>query len=113
MITTFTGCHSGAEVPFAADVVFEGPLSPKLAGADAVKEFLNGILPAIRGIRIHRHIADGEYVATLFDMETDFGVIPICDIFRVVNGQVTHIRPFYDPRPIVEAMARQSVEPTA
>ena len=33
-----------AEVPFAPDVVFEGPLSPKLTGAEAVKEFLNGIL---------------------------------------------------------------------
>ena len=102
-----------AEIPFAPDVVFEGPLSPKLTGVEAVKEFLNGILPAIQGVRIHRHIVDDEYVATVFDFETAFGVIPICDTFRVVNGQLTEIRPFYDPRPIVEGMARQNAEPTA
>ena len=49
-----------AEVPFAPDVVFEGPLSPKLTGAEAVKEFLNGILPEVQDVRIHRHIVDGE-----------------------------------------------------
>ena len=102
-----------AEVPFAPDVVFEGPLSPKLTGAEAVKEFLNGILPEVQDVRIHRHIVDGEYVATVFDFETRFGVIPICDTFRVVNGQLTEIRPFFDPRPIVEAMAHQNAEPTA
>ena len=86
-----------AEVPFAPDVVFEGPLSPKLTGAEVVREFLNGILPGIRGIHIQRHIAEGEFVATIFDMETDFGVIPMCDTFRIVNGQVAQIRPFFDP----------------
>jgi limonene-1,2-epoxide hydrolase len=102
-----------ADVPFAPDVVFQGPLSPKLTGSEAVTEFLNGLLPAIRGVQIHRHIADGEYVATIFELETVFGVIPVCDCFRVVNGQLKQIRPFYDPRPIVEGMAHQGVKPTA
>jgi hypothetical protein len=65
-------------------------------------------LAEYKGVRIHRHIVDGEYVATVFDFETAFGVIPICDTFRVVNGQLTEIRPFYDARPIVEARARQN-----
>jgi limonene-1,2-epoxide hydrolase len=102
-----------SEVPFAADVEFQGPLSGKLTGAEAVKEFLTGVLPGIQGVRIHRHIIDGEYVATVLDLETSFGVIPICDTFRVVNGKLTEIRPFYDPRPIVEAMPGQNVKPTA
>ena len=99
-----------AEVPFAPDVVFEGPLTTRLTGVEAVKEFLSEILPGIQRVRIHRHIVDGEYVATMFDLEMDFGVIPVCDTFRVVNGQLTHIRPFYDPRSILEAMARQRVQ---
>ena len=102
-----------ADVPFAANVVFEGPLSPKLHGVEAVKEFLHSILPVIKDVRLHRHVADGEYVATVFDLETAFGVVPVCDTFRVVNGQLTDIRAFYDPRPILEAMARQRAESPA
>lgn len=102
-----------ADVPFASDVVFEGPLSPRLSGVEAVKEFLHSILPVIQGVQIRRHIADGEYVATVFDLETAYGVVPVCDTFRVVNGQLTEIRAFYDPRPILEAMARLRVESTA
>lgn len=97
-----------SEVPFAPDVVFESPLSPQVTGAAPVQELLAGLFPAIRDVRIHRHIAEGEYVATLFDLDTVFGVIPVFDCFRIVDGQVRQIRPFYDPRPILDGMARQA-----
>jgi len=101
-----------ADVPFAADVTFQGPLAPKLTGVEAVVDFLREMLPSIVDIRVERHIADGEYVATLFELETTFGVIPVCDCFQVVSGQLKQIRPFYDPRRILEGMARQRVEET-
>jgi hypothetical protein len=100
-------------VPFASDVVFQGPLSTRLTGIDAVMEILEQMLPVIRGIRIQRHIVDGDWVATMFELETDFGVVPVCDCFHVVNGELKQIRPFYDPRPIVEGMARQRAQETA
>ena len=87
-------------VAFASDVTFESPLSPKLIGQQAVADFLSGLFPAIKDVRVKQHIIEGEYVATLFDLDTTFGVIPIFDCFRVVNGLLTQIRPFYDPRPI-------------
>jgi limonene-1,2-epoxide hydrolase len=102
-----------AGVPFAPDVVFQGPLSPKLTGIDAVMEILEQMLPVIRDVRIHRHITEGDWVATIFELETEFGVIPVCDCFHVVNGELKQIRPFYDPRPIVEGMARQRAQETA
>jgi len=102
-----------ADVPFAPDVVFQGPLSPKLTGIDAVTEILEQMLPVIRDIRVERHIVDGEFVATMFELDTIFGMIPVCDCFHVVGGQLKQIRPFYDPRPILEGMARQRVEETA
>jgi len=105
--------HNLADVPFAPDVVFQGPLSPRLSGVDAVTEVLDQMLPVIRDIRIERHIVDGEYVATMFALDTTFGVVLVCDCYQVVNGQLKEIRPFYDPRPIMEGMARQRVEETA
>jgi len=89
-----------SKVEFASDVTFEGPLSPKLTGKGAVVEFLTGLFPAIKDVRVKQHIVEGEYVATIFDFDTTFGVIPIFDCFRVSNGKLAQIRPFYDPRPI-------------
>lgn len=102
-----------ADVPFAPDVIFHGPLSPRLIGIDAVMERLQEVLPAVRDVRVERYIADGEYVAAILELDTIFGVIPVCDCFQVVNGQLMQIRPFYDPRTIIEGMARQRVEETA
>jgi limonene-1,2-epoxide hydrolase len=89
-----------SQVPFAADVSFEGPLTPKMRGVEAVAAFLTTLLPAIKDIRIKRHICQGEFVATEFDFDTIFGVLPVFDCFRVANGQLHEIRPYYDPRPI-------------
>ena len=89
-----------SEVAFAPDVTFEGPLSAKLNGEQAVADFLTGLFPAIRDIRVKQHIVEGEYVATVFDFDTTYGVIPVFDCFRVSNGKLKQIRPFYDPRPI-------------
>lgn len=92
-------------VPFAQDVTFENPMTPKLHGAEAVTKYLSGLFPAIKGCRIKDHIVEGEYVASLFDFETVFGVIPVFDRFRLdlEKGQIKEIRPYYDPRPITEA----------
>ena len=89
-----------SRVAFAPDVTFESPLSPKLTGERAVVDFLSGLFPAIKDIRVKQHIVEGEYVATVFDFDTTFGVIPVFDCFRVSNGKLIQIRPFYDPRPI-------------
>ena len=89
-----------SQVAFDPDVTFESPLSPKLTGERAVVDFLSGLFPAIKDIRVRQHIVEGEYVATVFDFDTMFGVIPVFDCFRVSNGKLIQIRPFYDPRPI-------------
>ncbi len=92
-----------SQVAFDPNVTFEGPLSPKLMGEQAVVEFLSGLFPAIQDIRVKQYIVEGEYVATVFDFDTTFGVIPVFDCFRVSNGKLKEIRPFYDPRPITNS----------
>jgi hypothetical protein len=87
-----------SNVPFAADVTFEGPRQPRLTGRPNVIAFLTSILPAIKDIRIERHIVEGEYVATVFDMETIFGTDKVFDLLHVSNGQLKAIHSFYYPQ---------------
>lgn len=39
-----------------------------------------------------------------FELQTPFGRIEVFDRFRVVNGLLAEIRPYYDPRAITEGM---------
>ena len=93
------------ELPLAADVTFESPLVDRVMGREAVLETLRSILPAVLGVRIHDHMAVGEFVAARFQLTTPFGPIEVFDRFRVVNGELAEIRPYYDPRVITEAMS--------
>jgi hypothetical protein len=86
-------------VPFDADFTYESPLLPTLVGqprliGQAAIEFLQGLFPAIEGVRIKQHT---------FDLLTIHGVIPIFDRFHVVDGRLKLANPFYDPSPILNA----------
>lgn len=70
---------------------------PKLAGRETVMGFLTSILPLIKGVEIKQHIVDGDYVATVFDMETSNGVDHVVDLCLVVGGLLTEVRAFYYP----------------
>ncbi len=83
-------------VSFASDVTYESPLTPKMVGRAAI-EFLEGLFPIIKGVEIKQHIVEGDCVATIFDLETERGITAVCDCFRVEDGQLKEIRPFYDP----------------
>lgn len=93
-------------VPFAPGVTLESPLTPMLTGIGPVVAFLTALFPATKDIRITRVIADGEFVAVMFDLDTIFGVIPVVDCMRVANGLIQEMRPYYDPRPITEGVVQ-------
>jgi hypothetical protein len=86
-----------SSVPFAPDITFEGPLMPKLAGRETIVGFLTSIFPFIKGIEIKQHVVDGDYVATVFDMETVNGVDHVVDLCLVVDGRLAEVRAFYYP----------------
>jgi glyoxylase I family protein len=90
-------------VPLANDVSFESPLAPRVSGRAAVLDVLRGMRPVIERLTVRDHIAEGEYVATRFVLGTPFGAIEVFDRFRVVNGLLAEIHPFYDPRAITDA----------
>src|ERR1700691_607524 len=86
-----------SSVPFSPGMTNERPLMPKLAGREKIVGFLTSILPFIRGIEIKQHICYGDYVATLCDMETVFGVDHVIDLCLVVGGELKEVRAFYYP----------------
>ena len=86
-----------SRVSFAEDVTFEGPRMPKLTGRATVLGFLTQILPMVRGIELKQHIVEGDFVATLFDMETVNGVDHVVDRIHIVDGQIKSIQAFYYP----------------
>ena len=49
------------DVPFAPDIQFESPLSPAMSGAQSVRAFLQGVFPAITGVRVLQTLCEGEY----------------------------------------------------
>ena len=96
-------------VPFAESVSYESPLTPKKAGRDAI-EFLEGIFPIIRGTHVKQHIVEGEYVASVFDLEVTTGTVSVFDKFRVADGKLLEIRPFYDPATLNEAVQEMDAD---
>ena len=87
-----------SKVRFADDVTFEGPRMPKLVGKQSVIGFLKAILPMIKDIRLKQHIVEGDYVATVFDMETINGIDHVFDRIQVVDEEIKGIQAFYYPQ---------------
>jgi hypothetical protein len=84
-----------SKVSFAEDVTFEGSRMPQLTGPATVLGFLTQILPVV--IRLKQHIVEGDYVATIFDMETVNEVDHVFDRIHIVDGQIKAIHAFYYP----------------
>ena len=101
-----TGLGSGdfSRVPFSDDVTLEGPLREKVRGQEAI-DFLSGLFPIMRGAEIIQHIVEGDYVASLFVLHTPNGKTYVFDKFRVIDGKLAEINPYYDPSVLNEAVA--------
>jgi hypothetical protein len=58
----------------------------------------------INNIGLVRQIAEGDYVATVWQAETSFGPISLVYVFRVEAGKIVEIQAFYDPWGFLERM---------
>ena len=61
--------------------------------------FLTSILPAVKSVQIRQHIVEGDFVATVFEMETIFGVDQVFDRVHIRDGELKEIHSFYYPQP--------------
>jgi hypothetical protein len=92
-----------SRAPVDPDVQFEDPLTTPSSGIKAWTEFVSGMLPALNDVRAKQHIAEGATVATLWEADTVWGVIPIFEYFRIHEGLIKEAKAFFDPRPITNA----------
>ena len=101
IVESYLACFASKDlsnVPFAENVVFEGPTWPTLTGRQAVLGFMRMILPGIRGTRVKQHIVEGDRIATIFDMETEQGIDHVCDCIEIANGEIARVHAFFYPR---------------
>ncbi len=63
-------------VPFAEDVSYESPLTPKLQGQKAIG-FLESLFPIMKGAQMLQHIVEDDYVATVFNLKTPNGTTTV------------------------------------
>lgn len=89
-----------SRAPVAADIFFTDPLIGELEGEEAWRGFVGQLLPAVNGVTVRQHVAEGDRVATLWEADTVWGIIPILELFRVEDGRIKEARAFLDPRPI-------------
>lgn len=97
-----------SKAPVADSIAFEDPLTQPSTGREAWAAFVSGILPALKDVRVKRHIAEGDAVVTLWDAETIWGIISICEYFLIADGKIKEAQAFFDPRVITNAMAGQA-----
>ncbi|CAN5617308.1 hypothetical protein BH23BAC1_BH23BAC1_04220 [soil metagenome] len=96
------GMGDFSKVPFGEDVSYESPLTPKLQGQEAIG-FLESLFPIMKGADVLQHIVEGDYVATVFNLKTPNGTTTVFDKFRVADGKLREINPYYDPSVLNEA----------
>lgn len=88
-------------VPLDDEMIFADPVSGKGAGAENFRSFLSGFLPAIKDVKVIRHVCQNDFVATSFEADTVFGIIEIGEFFRIENGKITEAIGYFDPRLIL------------
>ena len=54
----------------------------------------------VKGVHVKQHIVEGNFVATVFDMETVNGVDHVFDRIQVVDGEIKDIHTSYYPKPV-------------
>jgi len=90
-----------SELPLAADVVLESPISPRLSGVQAVREFLEVWASLTRAARVVDLVVEGNKAAVEFELETADGVIAGFECFEIFAGQIKKLRPYFDSRTLL------------
>ena len=94
-----------AQAPVSESVSYSSPLSGvTIHGREHMLRFVSVYLPVINDVRVVRHIAEGDYVATVWNAETSFGLLSMVWVFRVEAEKIVEIQAFYDPRGFLERL---------
>lgn len=94
--------NDAAALPLHPDAICEFPLNT-YRGAAAFRKGLDDFSRVMKSIEVLRLVADDDDCVALLNIDTAFGLIPFAEHLHVVEGQITSIRAYYDPRPILDA----------
>jgi hypothetical protein len=96
-----------SQVPWAKDATLRTPLNPAggesalIRGRQAILDFFNSILPAVRSVKpLHYYTANDDWVSGQAEIGLANGkTLYVFDAFRIENGEIIEQQNHYDPRP--------------
>lgn len=97
-------------MPLADDVSLIGPLTSgqTYVGKLALVAFFKDIFPKFKIVstKIEQHFTKDNIVCTLWEANfVPTATLKICDYFEIRNKQITVIRPYFDPRPLLNILS--------
>lgn len=99
--------NDAENLPIHPEIVFEGPLG-RYEGIAAFEQGLEDFVPVLKGITVVHLTADNDTCAAVLEIDTVFGLIPFLEYFNVKDGKIVSIRAYYDPRPVLEGLAKRA-----
>jgi hypothetical protein len=93
-----------AQMSIAENVHFKAPLTPEpVIGLVALRPFLEKVFASFERIEVRRTVTEGEFACVMIDyFMPDAPPIPMVDCFRVVDGMVVEILPYFDTKLLSE-----------
>lgn len=87
-----------SRMPIAGDIYFKAPVNEEpVVGLDALTPFLEQVFSTFERIVVQRVVVEGEYASVMLDYHLPgTAPIPMVDLFRVVDGKVIEILPYFD-----------------
>ena len=91
--------------PFTHDITFEGPMVGTIQGEEEVRKLVGEVARSFQDvdIKVLGHVIDDHEVCSRAAMTLPNGrVVALLDYFRFTDGKISHIQPYFDPRPMEE-----------
>lgn len=106
LITRYLSALKRGDIPgnlFTSDVTIFTPfLETPVTGKDAVIEVLHEISKGVADINILRIVIEAEFACAIIEFKNKSGItVNMCDAYRISNGRLAEMRPYFDPRPLI------------
>ena len=93
------------ELPFTNDITFEGPMVGVIRGEVEVRKLVIEIAQSFKNmeLKLLGHVIDDHEICTRAELTLPNGqIVALLDYFQFKDGKISHIQPYFDPRPMDE-----------
>ena len=93
------------DLPFTHDITFEGPMVGTVHGETEVRKLVVEVARTFQNmeLKVLGHVVDDQEACTRAELTLPSGkVVALLDYFRFKGGKISHIQPYFDPRPMEE-----------